>query len=392
MIMGSMEKHSEQQLVQEEFSHHDQTIARINNGSFGSCPASIISAQHQWQLRFLQQPDDFYFNHPQPGLLQSRTAIKNLINAAFLEEVAIIDNVTTAAAIVLQHISWGFVQGKYHRGDTVFMLRYTYGAVKKLIHAYISRMGGNVIEAAVPFPEQSNEQIVMAFRQALGKAKEIGNKVILAVIDHISSMPSVLLPLKELVRICREEMVEQVFVDGAHAIELHHLVVSHEYGHGLGVESSWVGTRDYSAQLVIPEVLDFVNRFEGGLEGVQRRNHDKVVEIGEMLSQAWGTKLGSPPEMCASMIMVGLPSSLEISTETDAFNLRTHLWVMFGIEVHIYWQAIKCGVQTSDDCSTAYARISHHVYNTNHDYYRFRDAIIQLCQQGRTCRMLPHIK
>ncbi|PRQ30389.1 hypothetical protein RchiOBHm_Chr5g0024111 [Rosa chinensis] len=28
-----------------EFSHHDPNVARINNGSFGSCPDSIIQAQ-----------------------------------------------------------------------------------------------------------------------------------------------------------------------------------------------------------------------------------------------------------------------------------------------------------------------------------------------------------
>ncbi|KAL5700425.1 L-cysteine desulfidase [Ranunculus cassubicifolius] len=420
---------SKSQLV-EEFSHHDAQVARINNGSFGSCPASILSAQSQWQLRFLQQPDHFYFKHLQPGILQSRKAIQQLVNAQYSEEISIVDNVTTAAAIVLQQISWAFVEGKYQKGDTVVMLQYTYAAVKKSIHAYISRVGGEVIEVEVPFPVNSDEEILTAFHEALVKAKENRKKVRLAVFDHVSSMPSVVLPVKELVKICREEMVDQVFVDGAHGIgsvhvdvndigadfytsnlhkwffcppsvavlyskksptfqDLHHPVVSHEYGHGLGVECSWVGTRDYSAQLVVPSVLDFVNRFEGGLEGIRSRNHDMVVEMGKMLCEAWGTKFGAPAEMCASMVMVGLPSSLEIFDETDASKLRTHLRVKFGVEVHIYVQKKIDRIRRPHDCITSYARISHHVYNNIDDYYRFRDAIIWLVQDGVTCKMIP---
>ncbi|WZZ88536.1 hypothetical protein YC2023_117115 [Brassica napus] len=48
--------------IESEFSHHDPAFARINNGSFGSCPSSVIAAQRDWQLRFLRQPDRFFFD------------------------------------------------------------------------------------------------------------------------------------------------------------------------------------------------------------------------------------------------------------------------------------------------------------------------------------------
>ena len=70
----------------------------------------------------------------------------------------------------------------------------------------------------MPFPVKSNEEIVFEFRKALEKGKENGRKVRLAVIDHITSMPTVVIPVKELVRICREEGVDQVFVDATHGI------------------------------------------------------------------------------------------------------------------------------------------------------------------------------
>lgn len=418
--------------IHQEFSHHDQNIARINNGSFGSCPTTILTAQKQWQLKFLQQPDDFYFNHLKTGILKSRNVIKTLINADDVDEVSIVDNATTAAAIVLQQIGWAFTEGRFQKGDAAVMLHYAYGAVKKSIQAYVSRAGGYVIEVQLPFPVKSNQEIITEFKKALMEGKANGRNVRLAVIDHITSMPTVIIPVKELVAICRSEGVEQIFVDAAHAIgnvdidvkdigadfytsnlhkwffcppsvaflycrkqaipsDLHHPVVSHEYGNGLAIESAWIGTRDYSSQLVVPSVLEFVNRFEGGIDGIKKRNHDAAVEMGEMLAKAWGTELGSPPEMCSSMVMIGLPASLGISTEEDCLLLRTHLRDCFKAEVPIHFQKPKTGENEDTNrelCVTGHARISHQVYNTVDDYHKLRDAINQLVKDGFTCKML----
>ncbi|KAF8038586.1 hypothetical protein BT93_B1194 [Corymbia citriodora subsp. variegata] len=412
--------------VQSEFAHHDPSVARINNGSFGCCPASVIAAQQQWQLKYLRQPDSFYVNELKKGILESRTVIKNLINAEDVNEVSIVDNVTTAAAIVLQQVAWAFAEGKFQKGDAAVILHYAHGAIKKSVEAYVARAGGQVIEVQLPFPVSSREEIISEFRKALESGKADGKKVRLAVIDHVTSMPSVVIPLKELVKICREEGVDQVFVDAAHGIgcvdldmkeigadfytsnlhkwffcppalaflycrksprslDLHHLVVTHEYGNGLALESAWVGTRDYSPQLVVPSVWEFVNRFEGGIDGIKKRNHEAVVKMGEMLAKAWETNLGCPPDMCGSMIMVGLPARLEISSDADTVKLRNHLRESFGIEVPIYYQSPR-----EDEVGpvTGYARISHQVYNKEEEYYKFRDAINKLVDNKFTCKLL----
>ncbi|KAK7344305.1 hypothetical protein VNO77_13755 [Canavalia gladiata] len=412
--------------IQSEFSHHDPDVARLNNGAFGCCPASVIAVQRQWQLKNLRQPDSFYFNDLKKGLLRSRTIIKELVNAEHVDEISIVDNATTATTIVLQQAAWAFHEGKFQRGDIVLMLHYAYGSVKKSMDAYVARAGGTVIEVPLPFPVNSNDEIIREFRSALERGKAQGNRIRLAVIDHVTSMPSVVIPVKELVTICKEEGVDQVFVDAAHAIgctrvdmqeigadfytsnlhkwffcppsvaflyargslesrDLHHPVVSHEYGKGLAVESSWIGNRDYSAQLVVPAVMEFVNRLEGGIEGIKKRNHDGVVEMGEMLVASWGTHLGTPPDMCASMVMVGLPPSLGIRSDTDALMLRTHLRDHFGIEVPIYFRAPGDGEVGS---VTGYARISHQLYNKVEDYYKFRDAINKLVRDAFTCALL----
>ncbi|KAL7157548.1 hypothetical protein ABFS83_02G084600 [Erythranthe nasuta] len=412
--------------LRSEFSHHDPTIARINNGSFGCCPATIIAAQRRHQLLFLRQPDDYYFNTLKPSVLRTRLLIQTLINADHVDEISVVDNATTAAAIVLQHTTWSFFSSAFLPGDAVIMLHHAYGAVKKSAHAYISRAGGHVIEVHLPFPINSPSEIISEFRKTLQIGKSNGRKIRLAIIDHITSMPSVIIPVKELVTICRDEGIARIFVDGAHAIgnieinvkeigadfytsnlhkwlfcppsaaflyckksddelsDLHHPVVSHDYGKGLPTESAWTGTRDYSAQMVLPEVMtEFVSRFENGIEGIMGRNHEKVVEIAEMLVASWGTEMGAPPEMCSSMAMVGMPICLGIKSDFDALNLRKHLREFFKVEVPIYYR------EFDDDCSiTGYARISHQVYNVVEDYYRFRDAVNKLVEDGFTCALL----
>ncbi|XP_021312410.1 putative L-cysteine desulfhydrase 1 isoform X1 [Sorghum bicolor] len=416
--------------IRTEFAHHDAAVARVNNGSFGCCPASVLAAQAHWQGLFLAQPDAFYFHGLQQGLLRSRAAVAEAVGAGDVSEVSLVDNATTAAAIVLQHAAWSFAEGRFASGDAVLMLHYAYGAVKKSIHAYVARAGATVVEVPLPFPVASADAIIAEFRAALAVAKEGGRRVRLAVIDHITSMPSVVIPVKELVAICREEGVDKVFVDAAHSIgqvpvdvrdigadfytsnlhkwffcppavaflhtrkdpiasQLHHPVVSHEYGNGLPMESGWIGTRDYSAQLVVSEAIDFVNRFEGGIEGIRSRNHEKVIEMGMMLAEAWGTFLGTPPELCGSMVMVGMPGCLGVESDDDALRVRTMLRKDFQVEVPIYYNSRRVEGQEmakdrNGDPVTGYVRISHQVYNVTKDYERLRDAVNKLVSEGFT--------
>ncbi|CAF2060037.1 hypothetical protein Bca4012_100078 [Brassica carinata] len=422
--------------IRSEFAHHQTGVARVNNGSFGCCPSSVLDAQREWQLRFLRQPDEFYFNGLRRGLLASRTVISSLINADDVDEVSLVDNATTAAAIVLQRVGRCFSEGKYQKEDTVVMFHCAFQSVKKSIQAYVTRVGGSTVEVRLPFPVSSNDEIVSAFREGLKKGRANGRAVRLAIIDHITSMPCVLMPVRELVNVCREEGVEEVFVDAAHAIgsvkvdvkeigadyyvsnlhkwffcppsiaffyckkrsselDVHHPVVSHEFGNGLAIESAWIGTRDYSSQLVVPSVMEFVKRFEGGIDGIMERNHDEAVRMGLMLCNAWGTNLGSPPEMCVGMVMIGLPSKLCVESDEDAVKLRSYLRVHRLVEVPVYFLGLRDGEEGVRDKDsgviTAYVRISRQVYNETEDYERLRDAITELVKDQMTCQNLPPV-
>nr|GEW91259.1 probable L-cysteine desulfhydrase, chloroplastic [Tanacetum cinerariifolium] len=186
------------------------------------------------------------------------------------------------------------------------MLNYAYGAVKKSVEAYVTS----------------------------------GRKVWLAVIDHITSMPSVVIPVKKLVKMCRDEGVDCIFVDVAHAIRSIHVDVEDI---GADFYTSNLHKWDYSAQLVVPEALEFVSRFEGGLEGLMKWNHDNFVEMAKILMKAWGTNLGSTLDMCSSMVMIGLPAYLRITSDSDGLKLRSLLREYYKVEVLIYYRQPKDG-------------------------------------------------
>nr|GEW86160.1 probable L-cysteine desulfhydrase, chloroplastic [Tanacetum cinerariifolium] len=211
-------------------------------------------------------------------------------------------------------------------GDTTVMLNYAYGDVKKSVEAYVTR-------------------------DALVQGNSSGRKVWLAVIDHITSMPSVVIPVKKLVKMCRDEGVDCIFVDVAHAIRSIHVDVE-----DIGADFY---TSNLHKWLFCPPSIAFLysknpkvsnlrhpvmsHEFEGGLEGLMKWNHDNFVEMVEILMKAWGTNLGSTLDMCSSMAMIGLPACLGITSDSDGLKLRSLLREYYKVEVPIYYRQPKDG-------------------------------------------------
>ncbi len=117
-------------LIAREFSHHLPGMARLNNGSYGSCPRTVLEVQASWSQRWLEQPDKFYFGPLEEGLLVARTEIARLIHAP-VEEVVVLENVTAAASMIALDVMWAFAEGRFKQGDSILMLNCAYGAVKK---------------------------------------------------------------------------------------------------------------------------------------------------------------------------------------------------------------------------------------------------------------------
>lgn len=406
-----------------QFAHHRKGVARLNNGSFGSCPALVQAAQAELKAQHLKQPDAFFNYDLEIDTNISRAAIAEMIGADSVDEVVLLDNVTTAVAMLAQDLVWDFVEGRFQKGDAVLLLNFAYGAVKACFEGIISKAGGRVVYAKIPFPVSSASQILECFQKSLDELTDENPGMVIrfAIIDHITSMPAVLLPVREMVTLARRHGVEQVFVDGAHALgnvsinvreidadyyssnlhkwfftpptvaffhckpqhrsRLHHPVVSSQYGKGLDAECYWTGTRDYSAILAIPSAVEFVKEL-GGVDLVRTFNHNSVLTVGKMLAREWRTVVGAPPDMVSSMVMVGVPPALNIRSFEQGLELRTLLRQTFHVEVPLHYVPDE-DQQLADQVSQcpgikAYVRVSHQLYNTMEDYYALRDAINSL--------------
>jgi isopenicillin-N epimerase len=200
----------------------------------------------------------------------------------------------------------------------------------------------------------------------------IGPKCRLAVVDHVSSLTALVLPVAAIAERCRKKGVP-LLVDGAHApgavaldvpslgvdyyaanlhkwafaprpsgflwaaparqAGLHPPVISWGLDEGFLVEFDWMSTRDPSSMLAAPEGIRFLR--ELGAEAVRGYNHTLALEAARLLASEWGTEYRIPESMTATMCVVPLPPALG-STLEDAIAIRDRLLFEERIEVQIH--------------------------------------------------------
>ena len=317
----------------------------------------------------------------------------------------------------------------------VLFLNIIYNALRNVVEYYLKPVGIQSLELHIPFPiqnsenETANDLILRRLEELLQSVPK--GSITLAILDHISSTPSILLPINEIVKKCKEYEVEEVFVDGAHAIgqvhldmqeigadsytanihkwsfgvtscaffyskikgdkkiiPLSHPLTSHNLNQGLARESAWIGTRDYSSFYCAVASIDFYHQVGAEIyamldedqkkefdqsslpltEVVAWFNRTKLIYFAKLFADHWKTSIAIPEEMITSLVMIELPN-LNIHSVEEASAFRTKLRRGHSIEsVYFY--------NHSDD--RTYLRLSSQIYNTSNDYLRLRDVITQI--------------
>lgn len=193
----------------------------MNNGSFGACPAVVLAAQQQVQAEWLQNPDDFWhslgrrFQGAQEaiaeGLFQGRLRSSDL---------AVLDNVTVAVSVLIHSVVANITAPR----SVIVLSSLTYPAVRNaVLHgiAQAQAKGGleiTVLTVQIPFPlvaADPSQALVHLYREALA-GLPAGHCIALACLDHVSSLPCLRIPVRELVQLLRESGAREVLVDGAH--------------------------------------------------------------------------------------------------------------------------------------------------------------------------------
>jgi len=231
-------------------------------------------------------------------------------------------------------------------------------------------------------------KILDEFAQAIKKPN-----VRYAVFDHISSLPAIIFPVKEMVDLCKEHNVISI-VDGAHAIghiaidinlidpdfyitnlhkwmfcpkgtavlyvsKRHHdkiypAVLSHTSEEGfanlLQRRFSWMGTNNYCRFAVIQTAMQYMNSL-GGLPELHYKCLTVKQRVADMLQKNWSTQALNSENCRMLNIQLPFPNSM------GALRVNEEIWKRTG-----------CFVPVFEFDGGLWIRLSFQVFNTAEDY------------------------
>ncbi|MBL8698293.1 MAG: aminotransferase class V-fold PLP-dependent enzyme [Alphaproteobacteria bacterium] len=364
----------------------DPEAAFLNNGSFGACPTRVLEAQDAIRREMERQPVAFFADILPVRLRAAAQRLAGFLGAAG-DDIVFVENATAGMNAVLRSL-------RFARGDEILTTDHVYGAVRQVLRHLEATAGVVVVEPTLPWPVRDEAAVVEAV------ARGLTPRTRLLVIDHIASRSALILPVAKLVELAKAQGVP-VLVDGAHApgqveldvpalgadwvignchkwlfapkgaaflwaradrqAELHPPVISHGYGGGFVAEFDWVGTRDASAWLAVPDALDFLEAL--GPARVRERNHALVTAMAETLASAWRTEVGAARPLFGAMATVRMPAGLPPTWEAGR-ALRKRLWDTHRVEVPI--------MPVGD---ALWARLSAQIFNVPDDYARLARAV-----------------
>lgn len=285
--------------------------------------------------------------------------------------------------------------------DKILYLNLAYQMVKNTLQYVHNVTGEQLLMVNISFPT-SPDAIVQAVAEALA-ANE--GQVALASFSHITSVPTLILPIERLASLCHSHGA-MVLVDGAHVpgqlrLNIEALDVDFYVGNGhkwlyspqgsaflwvhksrqnliyptvISLEGqgqsffqmafSWLGTTDFSSYLAMADALDF--RASLGDGDIIDYMHSLAVQGGQLLARAWGTELLVPEDMIAAMVNVRLPTDdwTKASTLPQRLLEQYNTWVpAFPLQGHCY------------------VRVSAQIYLELSDFQFLADAVLKLLQE-----------
>lgn len=362
----------------------------LNHGAYGSTPRTVLHASDRWRMRMEADPSIF-FRRDLSGLLRGAAARVATFLGGRGEDWVFVENATAGMNAIIDSIPLA-------AGDELICLSQVYGAVRNALNHRASKSGARVVVVPVPVPFVDPEPLLTGLRAAITSRSR------LVTLDHVTSPGATVLPVADLVAICRDAEVP-VAIDGAHApgmlgldvpslgadwyvgnlhkwsfaprgtgvlwcaparqADLHPVSISHYYGQGFTAEFDYCGTRDNSPWLASGAGLDYLEAT--GRERLRLHNNALAREAGEMLALAWRSELAAAPEFLGSMAAVRLPNGAG-GTRVHGRDLSTRLTEQHGISCAVL--ALEGGL---------WVRVSAQVYNEPGDYERLAAIGNTLC-------------
>ena len=380
----------------------DPAVAVLNHGSFGACPTEILAEQTRLRTLIEANPTGFYFNE-RPALWRQAIEVLARFMNADPAGLAFETNATAAVNTVLKSLT-------FKPGDEILVLDHAYQACRNTVELVAAKSGARVMPVALPFPPESEEQVVSLILAA------VTSRTRLAMIDAVTSPTALRLPFERLTRELEGRGVD-VLLDAAHGVGIvpldvgtlgaayvvtnchkwlctpkaagvlwvradrrhliRPLITSHGFSAGgeaperFRVEHDWPGTIDPTPWLCVPKAIEYLGGLvPGGWPGIMARNHALAIEARDLLSDAVGATSRVPDGMIASMTTIAIaPDADARRSALTADPLMTRLLAEYGIQVVVFsWPMHRA----------RYLRVSAALYNGLDEYRFLASALTEL--------------
>ncbi|KAK9766022.1 hypothetical protein K7432_005191 [Basidiobolus ranarum] len=306
----------------------------LNNGSFGTVPLYVEKARRSWLERGEKNPDKWL----RLDYVQEYDRVRNEVAdyvGADKENLVFVPNATAGICSVIRSL-------RFTPGEKVVYFSTTYDAVQQLLFYLQETQGLSLIEAPVDFPFK-DEEFLFAMEELLDREHDVK----LLIVDAISSLPGVIFPFQQLVRICKSKGI-LVLVDAAHAYgqiplkleeldadyfvtnihkwgqcsrpcallhvaekhqaDIHPTSISHGYATRKFYDDFlWTGTNDYSQIMSVTAALQF--RKAIGEERILTYIHELARQGGQLVAEILGTEVIGDEHQTGAMVNIRLPLS-----------------------------------------------------------------------------------
>lgn len=179
----------------------DPAITFLNHGSFGACPKPIFEEYQGFQLELETEPVQFIQKRVVGYLKVAKECLSKFIGCD-ASDFFFTPNPTVAVNTIMRSL-------KLHEGDEILTTNHEYGAMDRTFHFFCKKYGTKYIRQEITLPIISKEQILTEFW------KGYTSKTKIIFLNQISSATAIIFPVKEICDKARELGLITI-IDGAH--------------------------------------------------------------------------------------------------------------------------------------------------------------------------------